>query len=210
LSDPKGIVRRGYDAIADRYDEWAASFETPELRWVAELLERMPDGSRVLDLGCGGGRTSAQTIAARHRYAGVDISEAQIARARERIPGGELVCGDVTGVGFEPDSFDAVVSPFMFGHIPRREQAPLLAKIHGWLRSGGWLLATLGTGGSEDVVEEDWLGAPMFFASFEPEENRRLLDEAGFELIRDRVIANEEPGHGPVSFMWVLARSRAR
>jgi ubiquinone/menaquinone biosynthesis C-methylase UbiE len=68
VSDPKEIVRRGYDAIADRYDEWAASFETPELRWVGELLDSLPDGSRVLDLGCGGGRTSAQTIAARHRY----------------------------------------------------------------------------------------------------------------------------------------------
>jgi quercetin dioxygenase-like cupin family protein len=29
------------------------------------------------------------------------------------------------------------------------------------------------------VVEEDWLGAPMFFASFPPETNRRLLREAG-------------------------------
>jgi SAM-dependent methyltransferase len=209
LSDPKEIVRRGYDAIADRYDEWAASFESPELRWVGELLDRLPEGSRVLDVGCGGGRTSARTIAARHRYTGVDISEAQIARARERLPGGELVRADVTLVGFEPGSFDAVVSLFMFGHIPRREQAPLLAKIRGWLRPGGWLLTTLGTGGSEDAVEEDWLGAPMFFASFTAETNRRLLREAGFELVRDRVIPHEEPGHGTVSFMWVLARSPA-
>jgi SAM-dependent methyltransferase len=209
LSDPKEIVRRGYDAIADRYDEWAASFETPELRWIGELLDRLPDGSRVLDLGCGGGRASAQTIAARHRYTGVDISEAQIARARERIPGGEVVCADVTRLAFEPASFDAVVSLFMFGHIPRGEQAPLLTKIHGWLQPGGWLLTTLGTGGSDDVVEKDWLGAPMFFASFPPETNRRLLRQAGFELVRDRVVPHEEPGHGPVSFMWVLARSPA-
>jgi hypothetical protein len=30
LSDPNEIVRRGYDAIADRYDEWAASFVVEE------------------------------------------------------------------------------------------------------------------------------------------------------------------------------------
>jgi hypothetical protein len=29
---------------------------------------------------------------------------------------------------------------------------------------------------------------------------------AGFELVEDRVIAHDEPGHGPVSFMWLLAR----
>jgi len=74
-----------------------------------------------------------------------------------------------------------------------------------WLRPGGTLLVTMGTAASEDEVEEDWLGAPMFFASFDPETNRGLVDAAGFEIVRERVVAQDEPGHGPVSFMWVLA-----
>jgi hypothetical protein len=98
------------------------------------------------------------------------------------------------------------MSLFMFGHIPRAEQAPLLARVQGWLRPGGWLLATMGTGGRDDVVEDDRLGAPMFFASFDAATNRVLLAEAGFEIVHDRVITHDEPGHGPVSFMWVLAR----
>ena len=64
----------------------------------------------------------------------------------------------------------------------------------------------MGTGESDDAVEKDWLGAPMFFASFDVETNRKLLVDAGFEIVRDRVIVQEEPGHGPVSFMWVVAR----
>ena len=46
----------------------------------------------------------------------------------------------------------------------------------------------------------------MFFASFDVATNREPLAEAGFELVRDQVIAHDEPGHGPVSFMWVLAK----
>jgi hypothetical protein len=46
----------------------------------------------------------------------------------------------------------------------------------------------------------------MFFASFDPDTNRGLVVRAGFELVKDRVIAHDEPGHGPVSFMWLLAR----
>ena len=34
-------MRRGYDAIAERYNEWTAAFETPEREWVAKLLERL-------------------------------------------------------------------------------------------------------------------------------------------------------------------------
>jgi SAM-dependent methyltransferase len=205
VSDPKEIVRTGYDTIADRYAAWAATFETPELRWVDELMSRLPDGSDVLDIGCGGGRASAQAVAAGHRYTGVDISAEQVGRARKRIPGGRFMVGDVTRLELEPQSFDAVMSLFMFGHIPRAEQAPLLERIHGWLRPGGALLTTMGTGGSDDAVEPDWLGAPMFFASFDPETNRSLLTGAGFEIDRQRVITHDEPGHGPVSFMWALA-----
>jgi cyclopropane fatty-acyl-phospholipid synthase-like methyltransferase len=206
VSDPKEIVRAGYDAIAERYAEWAATFESPELHWVEDLLVRLPDGSQVLDLGCGGGRTAAQTVAARHRYTGVDLSAVQIERARERIPGGRFLVADVSTLELEPESFDAVMSLFMFGHIPREEQTPLLARIQQWLKPGGLLLTTMGTGNTEGEVEADWLGAPMYFASFDPETNRTLLADAGFELLRERVITHDEPGHGPVSFMWILAR----
>ena len=59
---------------------------------------------------------------------------------------------------------------------------------------------------NEDVVEADWLGAPMFFASFDEETNLILLAGAGLEVERTRVVPSEEPGHGLVRFQWVLAR----
>ena len=34
----------------------------------------------------------------------------------------------------------------------------------------------------------------------------KLLADAGFDVVQERVITHDEPGHGPVSFMWVLAR----
>jgi SAM-dependent methyltransferase len=204
--EPTDVVRSGYDAIAQRYDEWASSFESPERTWIDDLLSRLDDGSNVLDLGCGGGRATARAVAARHRYTGVDLSPVQIDHAQARIPDGRFIVADVTEVDLPAGSFDAVMSLFMFGHIPRVQQAPLLARIAGWLKAGGWLLATMGVAGSDDVIEEDWLGAPMFFASFDAETNRRLVGDAGFEIAREHVVEHDEPGHGPVSFMWLLAR----
>jgi len=198
-------VASGYDAIAERYEAWAASFESPVLTWVGKLLERLSEGSRVLDLGCGNGSVT-QALAERHEVTGVDISAAQLERARRRVPRATFVHADATQVELPPASFAAVSSTFVFGHVPRAEQGPLLERVRGWLRPGGWLLVTLGVGDSDDVVEPDWLGAPMLFASWDPATNLALVECAGFRIEEQRIVPFEEPGHGRVSFMWVLAQ----
>ena len=202
-------MRRGYDTIAERYAEWAASFESPAAAWVEKLEQRLPERSRVLDLGCGGGGPTTRALAARHDVVGVDISERQLERARRLVPEARFLQANATEVDFEPESFDAVVSLFMLGHVPRARQQPLLERIFGWLAPGGRLLATLATASTDDEVEPDWLGAPMFFASYDEEWNRQALESAGFVLEEARVVPFEEPGHGVVSFMWVLARKPA-
>jgi cyclopropane fatty-acyl-phospholipid synthase-like methyltransferase len=207
VNDPQKIVERGYDAVAEEYAAWADSFATPERRWLDRLLERLDDEARVLDLGCGGGRASAQAVARRHRYVGVDISAAQLRRARLYLPpDAELIHADALDVQFEPESFDAVISLFMTGHVPRAELEPLFARVFGWLRGGGWLLTTLGTSDGEEVSPDEWFGVPMFFAGLDEQANRALLDRVGFDIVDARVVPFEEPGHGLARFMWVLAR----
>ena len=199
-------MRRGYDAIAERYAEWAASFESPAAEWIEKLEQRLPERSRVLELGCGGGGPITRALAARHELVGVDVSEGQLERARQLVPQARFLRADATEVDFEPESFDAIVSLFLFGHVPRAKQGPLLERIFGWLAPGGRLLVTLGTANADDEVEADWLGAPMFFASHDEEWNRHALESAGFVVEEARVVPVEEPGHGVVSFMWALAR----
>jgi SAM-dependent methyltransferase len=204
--DPGRLVQEGYDAMADRYAAWAASFSSPAPEWVERLVARVPEGAAVLELGCGGDNPATRTLVGRYRYTGIDLSGEQLVRARRAFPSATFVHGDATGIFFEPASFDAVVSLFMLGHVPRAEQEPLLGRILAWLRRGGWFLGTMATLDTRDEVEEDWLGVPMFFASFDADANRELLERVGFELEDARVVPFEESGHGLVRFMWVLAR----
>ena len=108
--------------------------------------------SRVLDLGCGGGGPATRALAARHDVVGVDISERQLERARRLVPDARFLRADATEVAFPPESFDAVVSLFLLGHVPRAKQRPLLERIFGWLAPGGRLLATLGTANADDEI----------------------------------------------------------
>ena len=203
-------MRAAYDTIAETYAEWSSSFESPVGAWVARFGEQVPAGARVLELGCGGDNPSTRTLTGRYDYLGVDLSSVQLERARRAFPDSQFQLGDVTRLELEPASFDGVVSLFMLGHIPRAEQAPLLGKIASWLRPGGWLLATFGTADTDDEITDDWLGAPMLFASFDEQTNRDLLAAAGFEPIDVRVVPFEEPGEVLTRFMWALARLGSR
>jgi SAM-dependent methyltransferase len=207
--EPKEIVARGYDAIALRYAEWAGQIDSPVMEWVRDLDGRLDEGADVLELGCGRGVPATRELARRHRVTGVDISAVQVELARHHVPEASFVHGDAMELDVAPASLDAVVALFVFDHVPAQEQSGLIARIGRWLRSGGFFLGTFATGDGGEEIDANWLGAPMFFASLGGEAYRPLLREAGLEPVHDEVLVQHEPGHGDVSFRWMLARAAA-
>lgn len=200
------IVADGYDVIGATFAAWREEIVgDPRTGWEQELVARLDDGARVLELGCGAGTAETRRFTQRFAVTGVDISPRQVERARAAIPEAEFICADFTGLELPAASFDAVASFYVFNHVPRDLLAPLLGRIHGWLRSGGWLLTAFGVSDTEGWTGE-WLGAETFFSSFPPEVNTRLVRDAGFAVDLDEVVTFEEP-EGPARFQWVLAQA---
>jgi len=200
------IVADGYDAIGETFAAWRDRIVgDPRDEWRDELLSRLPDGARVLELGCGAGVPDTALLAARFRLTAVDVSPEQIRRASAAVPVATFVCADFTELELEPASFEAVAAFYSFNHVPRDLLAPLFARVAGWLVRDGLFLTALGTTDLEDWTGE-WLGAPTYFSSFEPETNTRLLEDAGFELLRDELVTFTEPD-GDVTFQWILGRT---
>ncbi len=203
--DVKRVIETGYDAMADRFAAWQREIQgSTRLERVEELLELLPERPEVLELGVGAGVRSTRLLAERGRLTGVDISAEQLRRARERIPGSTLVHADFTELELEPESFDAVVAAYVLNHLPPDELAPLAQLLARWLRPGGHLLASFGTSDNPGWRGE-WLGVEMYFAGLPPEKNRRLVEEAGFRVLRDEIETSTEP-EGEARFQWLLAR----
>lgn len=206
MSDPRvEIVARGYDRIADRFLAWRDRIAgDPRHEWAEELASGLQEGAQVLELGCGAGAPETGMLSKRFRLTAVDVSAEQIRRARENVPGGEFVQADLLELELPAESFDAVCSFYVFNHVPREHLGPLLQRVASWLRPGGLALNAFGVSDNPGWTGE-WLGAETFFASFEPPENRRLVEAAGFTILRDEVITLAEP-EGPAQFQWVLAK----
>ena len=206
---PKLIVERGYDAIAERYAHWAQTVEgSPAVAYLERLSALLPNGSDVLELGCGNGEPAARILTERHSYTGVDMSGEQLRRARALAPHADFLKADYTELDLPAGSYDAAVALYTFGHVPREELPLVFSSIARWLRPGGYLLATTGARDDPGSVQANWLGAPMFFAGYEVETNLRLLADAGIDVIEHDVVTQDEGEEGLAAFLWVVGRRR--
>jgi SAM-dependent methyltransferase len=199
-------VQAAYDELGPRFGEWGDEIEgDPWERFLDELTARLPPDARVLDLGCGNGAKVAR-LPGRVELLAVDLSEEQLRLARANLPGATLVNADFSRLDFAAGTLDAVTAFYSVMHVPRDEHRALFGRIARWLRPGGLFLASLSHVGGEDRTYE-WLGVEMFFSGFDAETNRRLVREAGFELLCDELVWMREP-QGEVAFLWVLGRKR--
>jgi SAM-dependent methyltransferase len=207
VPDPRTqIVSDGYDAIGETFAEWRERIVgDPRDEWANELVSRLEDGARVLELGCGSGSPETKRLAQCFTVTGVDISPRQVERARAAIPEASFLVADLTELELQAASYDAVVSFYVFNHVPRDLLAPLLGRIRGWLADEGWFLSAFGVSDLKGWTG-NWLGAPTYFSSFPAEVNSELVQEAGFRIERDEVVVFEEP-EGTARFQWVLAQA---
>jgi SAM-dependent methyltransferase len=208
MGDPGRIVAAGYNRIAERYARWSRDevVDDTRPRYLSLLLDSLPTGADVLELGCGGGGPTSRQLAERFRLTGVDISERQIELARRAVPHARFVCDDMTRVAFPTASFDAVASFYAFNHLRFGELAGLLARIAGWLRPSGLLVTALAARYDPGSVEADWLGAPMYFSGYTPDDTRRFVEDAGLSIISLQPEPIVEHGR-PTVFLWLIARN---
>lgn len=202
---PQELVAHSYDAIAERYAAWTGDALAGARQRYVEMVQRdIPPGAPVLDLGCGTGVPVARALATRYRVTGVDGSARSIDLARQNVPGATFLQADMTQVEFPSASFAAVISSYAIIHVPRVEHAALLQRLAGWLQPGGLLIATMGAVESEGM-EEDWLGAPMYWSHFDAGTNQQLVTNAGFELVEAALDTADEDGQ-PITHLWIVGR----
>jgi SAM-dependent methyltransferase len=204
MDDPKQIVARGYDRIAERYAAWTGeTWQGDRARFGGLLFERLPPGAAVLDLGCGAGVPVARELAARFTVIGVDLSPRSIALARRNVPAATFLQADMTALAFPAESYDAVLAFYSIIHVPRIEHPALLRTITSWLRPGGLFIAALGASASDDWYDADWLGAPMYWSHFDGATTLRLIETAGLRLLQSEERTEDEDGT-PATFLWVV------
>lgn len=155
---------------------------------VLTLLDR-PEGSFVVDLGCGNGALTEKLADRGYRVLGIDDSEVMIQTARELHP--HLEFRRANGLTFTlPEKADAVFSNAVFHWIDGKDQKKLIANIAGQLKPGGALVCEFGGKGCAETVhsalEKNFsrrgLAYPRTFYFPTIGEYAPILEEQGFRV----------------------------
>ncbi|KAM0282341.1 hypothetical protein ACHAQH_003020 [Verticillium albo-atrum] len=211
-TDLKSRLKASYDAIAPKYNEWTVPHSTTRLRYLDQLLARIPSSASasVLEIGCGHGIPVTQTLLSRPNLSVTanDLSSAQIALARASLLPNDrltLVEGDMLALDLPAASLDAVVGMYSIIHLPRAEQVEMLGKIAAWLKPGGWLLVNFGTIESTGMETKNWLEEDkgwMFWSGWGSEGSLDKVRGAGFEV----VVQETTEDTTDADFLWILAQ----
>lgn len=173
------------DPTRQTYDQHAE--QIAERLWNADVAELcnafcalLPTGARILDIGCGPGRDTADFNSRAFWAVGMDLSIGMLLEAVQRTSG-QFVQGNMTALPFAPDCFDAAWVSASLLHLPRDAAPGVLAGIHTALKSGGVFFMALKEGEGEVWERREGL---RLFTFYQSDEVAQLLDQAGFVIIK--------------------------
>lgn len=134
------------------------------------ILEQIPAGSQILEIGCGGGQMRSFVDSRKLTYVGVDISKQRVSEELQKHGGPDLLC-DAHFLPFAAESFDVVYSAAVTEHLA----CPQLVaqQIRRVLKPGGYYLGNVS-------FLEPWHDQSYFHMS--PLGVYELLRQADFEI----------------------------
>lgn len=171
-----------FDAIGAAYDD-AFPDKEGQLAAGAWLVDSLPTGSRVLDLGCGTGvPTARQLTEAGLDVLGIDLSARMVELARQRVPSATFRRLDIADLRPGPESFAGVTAFFSLLMLSRAEVPEVLATVRRLLVPSG-LLALSMVEADVDYQATPFLGQTIRVSGYRLGDLRAVVEAAGFDIV---------------------------
>jgi len=128
--------------VPPQKDAWDDLYKAQPRQWKGPVRNETPfpfaKGDKILDVGCGNGKTSTSLIESGHSVVGIDISEAAVKICRE-LYGDKMgaVCASADSLPFEDDNFDGIVMFHVLEHLTGDERKAAVKEARRVLKTNG-------------------------------------------------------------------------
>jgi len=181
----KRIVKRGYNKTAHKYD--LRYNKNKNYKFILDkVINKIPKGSRALDIGCGTGIPVDKILSKHFEVLGIDISKEMIKLAKKNVPNVKFKVKDSLKLKFRRKSFGLITAFFTLIHIPKKKIPFMIKKIYNFLKKDGYFVVSMGTQEEDKIAS--FFEEKMYYANFEKKDFERLLKEAGFKIIYSKIL----------------------
>ncbi len=113
------------------------------LNHIIKVLKKKKKEGKVLDIGLGNGYLLGLLHTNSFETYGLDISDANVAKLRERMPDSvSLHVGNINALPFEDNAFDAITASELIEHLNNDDLEKGIAEIYRCLKPGGMAIIT--------------------------------------------------------------------
>ncbi|MBO7409930.1 MAG: class I SAM-dependent methyltransferase [Candidatus Methanomethylophilaceae archaeon] len=127
----------------EQAERWNELYRSQRRTWrgVTDLGNlRFSAGSRILEIGCGNGKTLAALRDAGYSVTGIDFSSEAVKACRELLgDDAETICASVTDMPFEDGAFDGAVMFHVFENIDVPDVEKAVSELRRVLRPGAYV-----------------------------------------------------------------------
>lgn len=189
----KEVTKKSYNATAEKYAENVENLAP--LQSMEKLLKHLPPKARLLDIGCGSGRDAKIFSEKGLHVTGIDICPNLLKIAQKNAPLAAFIPMDMEEITLPKNWFDCAWASSSLPHIAKDAILTVFQNIHAVLKEGGYFYFNLkkGTGSGLEKDARYTEEVEKFWAYYEEEEIRELLQKAQFELIEISVTEKNDP-----------------
>lgn len=187
-----------YNKNADSFFAGSVNADMAEDR--EAFLAYVPDGGKILDAGCGSGRDSKAFLDAGYDVVAFDASREMRIRASEYI-GREVLDLRFEEISFEKE-FDGIWASASLLHVPVEELPEVMGRMRKALKPGGAMYASFKYGEGTKVRGE------RLFSDFNEKSVVPLFENAGFEIVSNKVGPDSRPGRETEYWVSVIGVAR--
>lgn len=188
---------------------WEKEYKSGRGRWrgTTNFKLDLPEGSRILEVGCGNGKHLSSLFNKGFELYAIDVSPTAISLAKERAKlfkaKANITVGDLCTLNFQRNFFDVVFLFHIVGHLNLSEREAAIAEAYRVLKPGGLCYfkgferTDLRSGKGEEVEPGTFRkGNNVWVHYFEEKEVREAFQREGFNMESLALDAYKHVFHG--------------
>lgn len=195
-----------YEKIAQKYTDQYFN-DLVDIPYINKFLELLPKNGKILDVGSGPGQFAKHMMERGFEVVGIDYSKEMVRIAQKQVPDGDFRYMDMRHLEFKDEEFDGIFSAYSLIHIPSEEVFETLKGFHRVLKVGGCLEIGVQQGEPDKIIDEPFMPTEkMFFNFFTQERLAKFIQDAGFEVVSQELMAIDDAETMSDKVIYIIAR----